>query len=160
MAVPIATNHQNRVLVEPARVLVAAINEATRRGYRVLDVGSSLHGDVHDVVALVAERLSADATGDGPFCIVGVGEVTLRVRGSGVGGRCQEFAWRMAGRLTDTAATRVAARATDGRDFVKGIAGGWVDETTLRRARERGIDWGHVVEESDSFTALADLGHS
>jgi len=54
----------------------------------------------------------------------------------------------------------VAARATDGRDFVKGIAGGWVDETTLRRARERGIDWGHVVEESDSFTALADLDNS
>jgi len=159
MAVPIATNHQNRVLVEPARVLVAAINEATRRGYRVLDVGSSLHGDVHDVVALVAERLSADATGDGPFCIVGVGEVTLRVRGSGVGGRCQEFAWRMAGALDGYGRdVVVAARATDGRDFVKGIAGGWVDETTLRRARERGIDWGHVVEESDSFTALADLG--
>jgi len=46
----------------------------------------------------------------------------------------------------------VAARATDGRDFVKGIAGGWSTRRTLRRARERGIDWGHVVEESDSFT--------
>ena len=50
------------------------------------------------------------------------------------------------------------ARATDGRDFVKGIAGGWVDETTLRRARARGVEWSSVVENSDSYTALADLG--
>jgi hydroxypyruvate reductase len=52
----------------------------------------------------------------------------------------------------------VAARATDGRDFVKGIAGGWVDETTARRARGRGIDWSSVVEESDSYSALNELG--
>jgi hydroxypyruvate reductase len=50
------------------------------------------------------------------------------------------------------------ARATDGRDYVKGIAGGWVDATTLRRARERGINWSAVVESSDSFSALHDLG--
>ena len=40
----------------------------------------------------------------------------------------------------------VVARATDGRDFVKGIAGGWSDKTTVRRARERGIEWSRVVE--------------
>jgi hydroxypyruvate reductase len=50
------------------------------------------------------------------------------------------------------------ARATDGRDYLKGIAGGWVDATTLRRARERGINWSAVVEASDSFSALHDLG--
>jgi glycerate-2-kinase len=48
----------------------------------------------------------------------------------------------------------VAARATDGRDFVQGIAGGWSDEETIRRARERGIEWAHVVDQSDSHTAL------
>jgi hydroxypyruvate reductase len=56
----------------------------------------------------------------------------------------------------DRAAVAVA-RATDGRDYVKGIAGGWVDETTLRRARERGVDWSSVVANSDSYHALHDL---
>jgi glycerate-2-kinase len=50
------------------------------------------------------------------------------------------------------------ARATDGRDFVKGIAGGWSDNATIRRARERGIDWNDVVANSDSHAALQDLG--
>jgi glycerate 2-kinase len=153
----VTTTHENRVIAEPARVLVAAISEATRRGFRVRDVGSSLHGDVQDVVALFAELTSGND--EGPLCVVGVGEVTLRVRGSGKGGRCQEFAWRMAEVFDgDERDVVVVARATDGRDYVKGIAGGWTDETTVRRARERGIDWSRVVEESDSFTALNDLG--
>lgn len=153
----VTTTHENRVIAEPSRVLVAARTEATRRGYRVIDIGSSFHADVQDLVALMAEL--AGANDDGPVCVVGVGEVTLRVRGSGTGGRCQEFAWRMAGVFDgDERDVVVVARATDGRDFVKGIAGGWSDETTLRRARDHGIDWSRVVEESDSFTALNELG--
>jgi len=38
-----------------------------RRGLSRARRRSSLHGDVHDVVALVAERLSADATATDPF---------------------------------------------------------------------------------------------
>jgi glycerate-2-kinase len=155
----VATAHENRVIAEPSRVLDAAITEASRRGYRVINVGGSLHGDVQDVVTLMAEHTVSGADGDGPHCVIGVGEVTLRVRGSGIGGRCQEFAWRMA-EVFDGSERDVitVARATDGRDYVKGIAGGWTDETTLRRARDRGIDWARVVEESDSFTALNELG--
>ncbi len=50
------------------------------------------------------------------------------------------------------------ARATDGRDFVRGIAGGWTDGETLRRARERGIDFSSVVRDHDSYSALFELG--
>jgi glycerate-2-kinase len=50
------------------------------------------------------------------------------------------------------------ARSTDGRDFVQGIAGGWSDRETLRRARERGIDYRGVINDSDSYTALLELG--
>lgn len=155
----ITTVHENRVIAEPARVMIAATQEALRRGYRVLDMGSALHGDVQDLVDVMAKGLSLGATGAGPFCILGVGEVTLRVRGSGVGGRCQEFAWRMAdvfdGQKHDAIAV---ARATDGRDFVKGIAGGWSDRETVRRARERGFEFSRVVSDSDSYSALYELG--
>jgi glycerate-2-kinase len=50
------------------------------------------------------------------------------------------------------------ARATDGRDFVKGIAGGWSDRETVRRARERGFEFSRVVSDSDSYSALYELG--
>ena len=51
----------------------------------------------------------------------------------------------------------VAARATDGRDYVQGIAGGWSDEATMGRARTRGIEWARVVERSDTYSALHEL---
>ena len=159
MTEAITTTHLNRVIAEPSDVLVAVTDEASRRGYHVINVGGSVHGDVQDVVDLMASHLASTSTGLGPLCVVGVGEVTLRVRGSGVGGRCQDFAWRMSRTLDGNIRSAVAvARATDGRDYVKGIAGGWVDETTVRRARERGIEWASVVENSDSFRALSDLG--
>jgi glycerate 2-kinase len=151
----VTTSHENRVIAEPSRVLAAAITEASQRGYEVIDLGSAVHGDVQDVVAQMAAHVQSRDNNDGAYCVVGVGEVTLRVRGSGTGGRCQEFAWRMAEVFDGSEReVMVVARATDGRDFVKGIAGGWTDESTLRRARDRGIEWSRVVEESDSFTAL------
>ena len=157
MSAPFTTNHGNRVIAEPSHVLLAATEEATRRGFRVIDVGSSLHGDVQDVVALMEEHVSSGEPER--LCVVGVGEVTLRIHGDGVGGRCQDLAWRMAEVLDRNARHAITvARATDGRDFVKGIGGGWVDETTMRRARERGIDWSSVVANSDSYTALKEMG--
>jgi glycerate-2-kinase len=159
MSEPVTTLHENEVIAAPQDALAAVADEAVLRGYRVVGVGSDLHGDVADVVTQMTEALASNSQTEGPCCVVGVGEVTLRIHGPGTGGRCQDFAWRMAGVLDGKVRdTVVVARGTDGRDFVKGIAGGWVDTTTLRRARELGIDWTSVVDNSDSHHALAELG--
>jgi glycerate 2-kinase len=156
---PVTTVHENRVIAQPSQVLVAVADEATRRGYRVLDLGASLHGDVQEIVDLMTARVTSETLVPQPFCVVGVGEATVRVRGSGVGGRCQEFAWRMAGAFGAYERDFLAvARATDGRDFVRGIAGGWSNNETVRRARERGIEYTRVIRESDSYSALHELG--
>ncbi|MGB8197374.1 MAG: DUF4147 domain-containing protein [Acidimicrobiales bacterium] len=158
MAAPVTSAHENRVLVEPARVLDAVVREAARRKVRVIELSASLHGDVQEIVELVMSRVTEETLMDGPFCVVGVGEVTVRVTGSGTGGRCQEFVWRMAGAFGEYERNVVAiARSTDGRDFVKGIAGGWTDRDTLARARERGIDFTRVIDNSDSYSALYEL---
>jgi hydroxypyruvate reductase/glycerate 2-kinase len=159
MVRPVTTVHENRVIAEPSQVLVAVADEATRRGYRVFDLGASLHGDVQEIVDLMTARVATETLVPTPFCVVGVGETTVQVRGSGVGGRCQEFAWRMAGAFGAYERDIVAvARATDGRDFVRGIAGGWSNNETVRRARERGIEFSSVLRESDSYSALHELG--
>jgi glycerate-2-kinase len=158
MAAPVTSVHENRVLVEPARVLDAVAREAARRDIRVIELSASLHGDVQEIVELVMSRVTEEALVDDAFCVVGVGEVTVQVTGSGTGGRCQEFVWRMAGAFGEYERDVVAvARSTDGRDFVKGIAGGWSDRDTLRRARARGIDFKSVIDNSDSYSALYEL---
>ena len=50
------------------------------------------------------------------------------------------------------------ARASDGRDFVEGVGGAWVDSSTMERGRGLGIDWDAVVDANDSHSALGPLG--
>lgn len=155
MGSPAALDHRNVVLAEPATLLANAAMTARRLGYRVVDLGSRVHGDVEDVAATWGEEVARElATGD-RVAVLGVGEVTVRVRGRGRGGRCQEFAWLMADALAGSDRDVVfLARASDGRDFVEGVAGAWVDTTTRERARAAGVDWAAVAADNDSFHGL------
>jgi glycerate-2-kinase len=155
----VTTAHVNRVVAEPSQVLASVAEEASRRGFRVVELGASLHGDVQEIVDQMRARLTTESLVPGRFCVLGVGEVTVRLRGSGTGGRCQEFVWRMAGAFGAYERDVLAvARATDGTDYVRGIAGGWSDGETIGRARDRGIDFSSVVRDNDSHSALHELG--
>jgi len=155
----ITTRHENTVLADPSLMLEVAVTEARRRGYRVVDMGSHVHGDVEDVSAHWAAVVRAESSTGDSIAVLGAGEVTVRVRGTGTGGRCQEFAWFMA-KVTaelDREACFVA-RASDGRDFVDGVGGAWVQRSTLERARRSGLDWAEIARTNDSHSALAGLG--
>jgi glycerate-2-kinase len=49
------------------------------------------------------------------------------------------------------------ARASDGRDFVRGVAGAWVDASTTQRAHALGINWLTVASQNDTFSGLLAL---
>ncbi len=156
MGEPIATAHENRVLVEPGAALEELLDTAVRRGLATRSMGA-VSGDVDEVVSAYARAL-AEAP-DGEVCVAGVGEVTVRVSGDGTGGRCQEFALRMGEVLAglDRPGACVAL-ATDGRDFVEGVGGAWSDEATTARLAARGLDVGVVLGRHDAHRALAALG--
>ena len=159
MARPITSSHENRVVAEPSMLLDAAIGHATRLGYRTIDLGASIHGEVSEVVAMFASSMDEALAAEGPVCVLGVGEVTVQVRGPGVGGRCQDFAWRMADVLEGLERPGVfVASSSDGRDYVRGVAGAWVDHDTKPRALQLGVDWRRTVRDNDSYPALAALG--
>jgi len=159
VAKPISTQHENAVLAEPSMILDVAIAEASRRGYRVVDMGSQVQGDVSDVGSQWANVLRTEVSSNAEVAMIGVGEVTVRVRGTGSGGRCQEFAWLMAKEIAELERDSVfVARASDGRDFVEGVGGAWVDGSTVERARRLDVDWKLVAEANDSHSALGALG--
>jgi glycerate-2-kinase len=152
------TRHENEVLAEPSMMLGFAVQEAAQRGYHVIDMGADISGDVNDVVAQWSSAI--DASPPGPVALVGVGEVTVKVRGDGEGGRCQEFAWLMADVLAhDARAGAFVAEASDGRDHVEGVGGAWADGETKAAARDRGFDWVAVAQSHDTYPALKALGH-
>ena len=151
--------HENVVVAEPAMVLSRTIDVARSLGYRVVDLGAAIHGDVHEVAELFTKALrDAVATG-GRVCVLGVGEVTVQIRGAGVGGRCQELAWLMAKSLSTLERDAVfVARATDGSDFLRGVSGGWVDSSTLAKCANQGINWTDVAQSNDTYHGLRALG--
>jgi glycerate-2-kinase len=148
--------HQNVVIAEPAIMLRSAIDEASRRGYRVIDMGARVIGDVG---AVAHEWGEVVRNADARTAIVGVGEVTVQVHGDGRGGRCQEFAWLMARELgADTRPSAFVARASDGRDYIEGVGGAWASERTWARSDKLGLDWFNVARTHDTYPALRALG--
>lgn len=150
------TRHRNVVLADPGMMLEWALIEARQRGYQTVDMGARVTGDVKDAAGewgyalRVARPRSA---------VVGVGEVTVRVDGSGEGGRCQEFAWRMARELAHSSRDAIfLARSSDGRDFVRGVAGAWVSTETWARIGARNLNWENIARTHDTYPALAALG--
>ena len=93
-------------------MLPSATEEASRRGYQVIDMGARVIGDV-DVVAREWGDMVRNA--DARTVVVGVGEVTVQVEGGGQGGRCQEFAWLMAKELSDSSRPSVFVATSLGR---------------------------------------------
>jgi glycerate 2-kinase len=152
----LVTRHRNVVLADPGMMLEWALTEARQRGYQTLDMGARVTGDVKDV----ADEWGRALRIAGPkSALVGVGEVTVRVDGSGEGGRCQEFAWRMARELAHSSRDATfLARSSDGRDFVRGVAGAWVSTDTWARIGARSLNWNDIARTHDTHPALAALG--
>jgi hydroxypyruvate reductase len=152
----LVTEHRNVVLAEPSAMLEWALAEAARRGYQCVDMGARVVGDVD---AVASEWGHALRTAGPRSVVLGVGEVTVRVDGPGEGGRCQEFAWRIAKELANEARDAVfLGRSSDGRDNVLGVAGAWVSSATWKRIGERGFNWDDVARNHDTYPALAALG--
>lgn len=144
-------------------VMDAARRAACSLGYTVRIVGSATAGEAREAGASFAAEALRDAP-DGPFCVIGSGETTVHVRGTGRGGRNQEFALgaveAIDGAETRGSAAMLASVGTDGIDGPTDAAGAIVDPTTSARARSKGVSVAAALAENgayDFFAALGDL---
>ena len=110
--------------------------------------GEPLLGDV----ARAAARVGALPAG---VHLLG-GETTVRLTGSGAGGRNQELALRVA--LAARGPFVFLSAGTDGRDGPTDAAGAVVDEGTAARIEAAGLDAAARLAENDSHPALAASG--
>ncbi|PFA55159.1 MOFRL family protein, partial [Bacillus cereus] len=49
------------------------------------------------------------------------------------------------------------AFATDGNDFIPGIAGAWATNYTYQKIVERGIDWNDILNDNNTYQGLSQL---
>jgi hydroxypyruvate reductase len=130
-------------VIGPQRgAIEGAVRSAEALGYQVHVVREPVTGEARDSAAEHIVRLAGEiASMPRPLCIISSGETTVTVRGTGRGGRNQEFALAMASSLTRLGRNVAAASiGTDGIDGPTDAAGAVVDQSTFARARAAGID--------------------
>ncbi len=113
-----------------------------------------LVGDVDE-----AARIISATTGPGVHLFGG--ETTVKLRGTGLGGRNQELALRVALLAEEQGWAPgwvFLSGGTDGRDGPTDAAGGLVDAGTLGRMRAAGVDPQAALADNDSYHALQAAG--
>lgn len=145
-----------------SRSAVAGAETVARSlGYAVHVVDEPAVGDARLAAGRLVEIASTAAKAtDAPLCLLAAGETTVRVVGTGKGGRNQECALGMARGLREFTSVAVAASVgTDGIDGPTDAAGGVVDSTTIARAEAVGLGAPEpYLEDNNSYVFLDGLG--
>jgi hydroxypyruvate reductase len=161
---PCFTDVDVRIVGSNRMAAEAAVGEAERRGYRTQLLTTTLSGEASEVGHTLATRGLEIRDGQGPLappaCLIASGETTVRVRGTGRGGRNQELVLGGALALHGRGPVLMASMGTDGIDGASHAAGAFADQTTIARAEARGLDAAATLAANDStpfFEALDDL---
>src|SRR5215470_7658420 len=146
----------------PADVFQSVEAAVRAAGYECVELGTALEGEARTVAAEHA-RIALDLKAQGRRAVIlSGGELTVTVRGNGRGGPNQEYALALALALNGEAGIAGLAGDTDGTDGGVGSpddpAGAYVDNTTLQRARERGLDPATYFCDNNSTEFFASLG--
>ncbi len=130
-----------RVIGPQRGAIEGARRAAEALGYHVHVVPEPVTGEARDAARQhIARTASAVAMLPRPVCVIASGETTVTVRGTGKGGRNQEFAFAMAQSLSALGGHVAAASVgTDGIDGPTDAAGAIVDPTTFERALAAGL---------------------
>lgn len=159
---PLFERVTNQIIGSNRLAAQAAVDQATKLGYRALLLTTFVEGEARQVARFAAAlakgvRLHGDPIA-APACLVWGGETTVTVRGSGRGGRNQELALAAALALEGLPGVAVMALATDGSDGPTDAAGAIVDGETARQARRLGYEPREVLLNNDSYPLLDAVG--
>jgi glycerate 2-kinase len=144
------------VLSNQAAVEQASI-AAERAGFFVHSDHSCDDWDYDRAADYLLGRLRELRQQSSPVCLISGGEVTVKVRGGGTGGRNQQFALACAEKIAGEKVT-VLTGGTDGIDGNSPAAGAVVDGSTMERARIRGLDVRGALTSFDAYPLFRGLG--
>jgi glycerate 2-kinase len=133
----------------------SAIEEASaaaeRAGFIVHVDNSCDDWDYAEAADYLLQRVRELRKQFSPVCLISGGEVTVKVRNGGVGGRNQQFALACADKIAGENITVLSA-GTDGVDGNSPAAGAVVDGTTVERAHARGLEVRAALDRFDAYT--------
>ncbi len=161
---PIFERVHNFIIANNEKALNAASDRARAFGLNTLVLGSFIEGEARHVgqaLAGIAQGIKHQSIPISPPAVVlAGGETTVRVMGSGKGGRNQEVVLGSVEKIAEEEGLCIASVGTDGVDGVTDAAGAIADGKTLNRALSLGLKPSTFLNRNDSysfFLALNDL---
>jgi glycerate-2-kinase len=151
------------LLLDNRDAMRAAAQVARERGYRVEIDFEHAEGKYQQVAdELLLKLLSLQKAWPGEkVCLVSGGEVSCPVRGSGIGGRNQEFVLYCGAKLSgigDRTKIAVLSCGTDGIDGNSNAAGATVTAETISAANAQGVKVTSYLEANDSHSFFKRFG--
>ncbi len=165
-------NNAHVLLADNRTALDAAVESASQKNIpsRILTAGD--HGEARDVAVhyagvirecIESKSMPRDAPHSNqmfkpPVLLICGGELTVTLRGSGRGGRNQEFILALLRGLRDVKrAFHILSMGTDGIDGPTDAAGAWGNHLSLERAAQLKLDPGTYLDNNDSYSFFDQL---
>lgn len=123
-------------------------------GYDVFINEEPVVGEARKTASTYASKvLEMTKERSSPLFIISGGETTVFIRGNGIGGRNQEFALAFALQMERLGFGRFICLScsTDGIDYIGEAAGAMVDGSSLRKARQLGLNPQQLLDNNDSY---------
>jgi glycerate 2-kinase len=138
---------------------------AHERGFKSQIYSSGITGDAHvegkKFLQFVKSRCIKGERGKSkPLILIGGGETTVKVTGSGKGGRCQEMGLVLLSEFEQLSGIVFVAMGTDGIDGFTDAAGVIIDNYSAKLAKEKQLSIENYLNDNDSYQFFKELGDS
>lgn len=152
---PCLDKTRNVIIASIHQAMAAAQGKAAQLGFVTKTISDTLQGEAREAARFLALTARAELAVMKPNerrCLLCGGETTVTVRGTGKGGRNQEFALAFALEIEGLQGVSLLSAGTDGTDGPTDAAGAMVDGRTAAWARRLGIDPASHLDNNDSYT--------
>jgi glycerate 2-kinase len=153
---------QNVIIGSNRQAVDAAAAQARELGFHTTVLSTFMEGETREVArvhaAIAKEILASGRPVKRPACMISGGETTVTVRGSGLGGRNQEFALAAAIDLAGLENVAILSAGTDGSDGPTDAAGAIAGGTTVARASKLGMNATEYLANNDSYHFFERIG--
>ena len=152
---PKALNNVETIVTGSVRQLCQSAEKTCRAlGYTPHVLTSSLRCEASEAGSFLASIAEHWQDTQQSLAFIAGGETVVHLKGTGKGGRNQELALAAAQTLGKCRDTCVFSFGSDGTDGPTDAAGGYVDEHTMQRLNEQGVDWARALGNNDAYHAL------
>ena len=137
-----------------SNLVKSAMKKARMLGYEAISVDDGVTCDAGEIAEKIGVIAKEKAKTPHPVAVFFGGEVTIKVKGNGKGGRNQELALMCAEKISGMPNMAVFCVGSDGTDGPTDAAGGYADGHTWTKIAQGGKNPSEYLENNDSYNAL------